>query len=127
MHFRRFAWLALLLPQFAILVRFIYDDMRELRHEMQFHVPRMMTQCIPYPCFHTLTFGWELLGIAGVIGLCGRRWWARYCYVVFAVGLFAMLLPDLLTLPRGDTSFLLVPAAVLATLVVCFVPRLRLL
>jgi hypothetical protein len=72
MHCKRLFWLALLLPQFAFLLYCAYDDMRELRHELQFHFPRVWG-CVAFS-FQAPVFGSEMLGIIAVIGLCGLRW-----------------------------------------------------
>ncbi len=131
MRLRGFLWFALLFPQYALLSFALYDNMRELRHEMQFYYPRPMMSCLGYPPFDALQFGWEVLGLAGVIGLCGKCWWARYCYAIFAVGVFVTLMPDLLHPHPNDTVTLLIAVVVfavaLATLTLCFIRRLRFL
>ena len=110
----------MLLPQFAFLLFMAYDDMRELRHELQFHTPRAFG-CTTIS-FYTPAFVSGLLGIIAVIGLCGLRWWSRWLYAVLAVVLFVTSWQEFLRPPAGDLSFLLVPGLVLVTLALCFVP-----
>ena len=98
-----------------------YDDLRELRHELQFHFPRMMTECLPWPSFSLADFGGKVLGLAGTIGLCGFRPLARFVYTSFALWLLAETLPDFVRLSAADSFLWLIYAVVVATLALCFI------
>ena len=123
MNLKRLVWLALLLPQFVFLLLAAYDDLRELRHELQFHAPRVWG-CITI-AFSTPAFVSGLLGITAVIGLCGLRWWSRWLYAGLAIILFATAWHDFLHPAFGDWSYLCVPGLVFVTSVLCFVPRFQ--
>lgn len=122
MSFKRVTWLALLLPQFALLLLFIYDDLRELRHEQVLHDVRAMG-CIGLPPFDALEFSFAVLGLVGIIALCGFRRWARYCYLLFTVALVMTMRHDLANPFSEAWSEWLALSIVGLTLFLCFGSR----
>ena len=118
---KRIVWFGLLLPQFALLLLIANDDLRELRHELQYHFPRMMTVCLPLSPFSWWEFGGELLGLAAVIGLCGLRRWGRPLYILLAAWVFVATVSDVVR-PPYHWSLLLIDIPVAATLILSFWP-----